>query len=167
MTSTGVSNFVKQQGFSGVSEEACGAQFGALNFQPRVIAPLVVLAMLLQSAPLFLFLGTINWISALFPRLNPFDAIYNAVFAGKGGRPRLTLAPAPRRFSMGMAGTFMLGIGLSLNAGMTTLAVVLQVFLGVALSALVFGRLCLGSYIFHLLKGQSGFANRTLPWSRG
>jgi hypothetical protein len=34
-----------------------------------------------------------------------------------------------------------------------------------ALGALIVGRFCLGSYLFLLLTGQSGFANRTLPWS--
>ena len=37
---------------------------------------------------------------------------------------------------------------------------------GVALGALVFGRFCLGSYLYHLLRGETSFANRTLPWSR-
>lgn len=167
MVSSVSSNFVKQQGFADMPAESCGVHFGALNFQPRVIAPLVVVAMVLQSAPLFLALGAVSWFSALFPRWNPFDAVYNATLGGRQGRPRLGVAPPPRRFSMGMAGTFMLGIGLSLNAGAMVWAIVLQVFLGVALVALVVGRFCLGSYVFHLLRGRAAYANRTLPWSRG
>jgi hypothetical protein len=31
---------------------------------------------------------------------------------------------------------------------------------------LIFGRFCLGSYLFLLLTGQARFANRTLPWAR-
>ncbi len=32
--------------------------------------------------------------------------------------------------------------------------------------ALIFGKFCLGSYVFHLLRGEAAFANRTLPWVR-
>jgi hypothetical protein len=65
-----------------------------------------------------------------------------------------------------MAGSFMLAIGLSLLAGWRTLAWGLEGLLLAALAALIFGRFCLGSYLFLLLTGQAAFANRTLPWSR-
>jgi len=35
-----------------------------------------------------------------------------------------------------------------------------------AFSMLVFGKFCLGAYFFHVLRGESAFANRTLPWVR-
>jgi hypothetical protein len=31
----------------------------------------------------------------------------------------------------------------------------------------VFGRFCLGAYLFHLLRGEVAFANSTLPWAKG
>jgi hypothetical protein len=65
-----------------------------------------------------------------------------------------------------MAGTFMLAIGLSLLFGLQTLIWLLEGLLLVALAALILGRFCLGSYVYLLLTGQSGFANRTLPWAR-
>ena len=37
----------------------------------------------------------------------------------------------------------------------------------VAFSLLLFGKFCLGAYVFHLLKGRVAFANSTLPWARG
>jgi hypothetical protein len=37
--------------------------------------------------------------------------------------------------------------------------------LAAALVALFFGKFCLGSYLFHLLRGDAAFANRTLPWA--
>jgi hypothetical protein len=166
MVSTPTSNFVKQQGFPDVSENACGAHYSALSFQPRVLAPIILVGIVLQSGPLFLVLSAVQWWNALLPRWNAFDHVYNGLFARRPGVAPLTPAPAPRRFSMGMAATFMLGIGLSLMTGRTTLAIVLQVFLVVALSAILFGKLCLGSYIYHLLRGQASFANRTLPWSQ-
>ena len=36
----------------------------------------------------------------------------------------------------------------------------------VAMAALIFGKFCLGSYIFHLIRGRVSFANATLPWKR-
>jgi hypothetical protein len=60
----------------------------------------------------------------------------------------------------------MLAIGLSLVAGWRPLAWVIEGLLLAALVALIFGRFCLGSYLFFLVTGQSGFANRTLPWAR-
>ena len=128
MTSPTVVNFVKQQGVTGAEQASCGSQFQALNFQPRIIGPLAVLAVILQSAPLFLTLGTIQSWCALFPRLNPFDAIYNRFIAHEDAT-RLAPAPGPRRFAMGMASSFMLGIGFALITGQGTLAIVLQVFL--------------------------------------
>jgi hypothetical protein len=59
----------------------------------------------------------------------------------------------------------MLGIGLSLLSGRHTLAWVLEAGLVAALAALIFGRFCLGSYLFLLFTGEGRFANRTLPWA--
>lgn len=167
LVSDAISNFVRQQGLSDVPEASCGSHYSALSFQPRLLGILILVAIVLQSGPLFLTLSALQWWNAILPRWNPFDHLYNALFASRAGTSRLKAAPAPRRFSMGMAASFMLGIGVSLMAGLTTLAVVLQVFLGAALLALVLGKFCMGSYIYHLLRGNAAFANRTLPWSRG
>ena len=66
-----------------------------------------------------------------------------------------------------MAGTFALAIGISLVLGWNVTALILEGLLIVALGALVFGGFCLGSFIFHLLRGRATFAKRTLPWARG
>jgi hypothetical protein len=66
-----------------------------------------------------------------------------------------------------MAGTFALAIGISLTLGWKVLALALQSLLIVALGALIFGGFCLGSFVFHLLRGRAIFAKRTLPWARG
>jgi hypothetical protein len=65
-----------------------------------------------------------------------------------------------------MAATFMLGIGLSFAWGVNGVGWTLSGLLAVALAALVFGRFCLGSYLFLVLRGDAAFANRTLPWKR-
>ena len=73
----------------------------------------------------------------------------------------------PRRFAQGMAAAFNLGSGIALLEGTPVTAWVLQAFLVVAFSSLLFGRFCLGAYVYHLLKGRVAFANSTLPWARG
>ena len=64
-----------------------------------------------------------------------------------------------------MAAAFNLGAGLALVYGAMSLAWVLQAMLVVAFSALLFGRFCLGAYVYHLLRGRVAFANSTLPWA--
>ena len=135
-------------------------------FQPRVIGALVVACVLLQSATLFLSLSAVLWWSAFVPTLNPFEKLYNLLIASPKGLPPVAPAPPPRRFSQGMAATFMLTIGALLAAGWTTLAWIVEALLVVALGALIFGRFCLGSFIFHVLNGKLAFARRTLPWAR-
>jgi Domain of unknown function (DUF4395) len=158
-------NFVRQQGFERASAGACDVQYPALMFQPRIIGILAVIGVLLQSAPLFLTLSLVLSWSALMPRLNPFDALYNGLIAARKGLPRLAPAPDPRRFAQSMAATMTLLIGVSLHAGWTTVAWSIEVLLLVALAALIFGAFCLGSFVFHLIVGRIEFAKRTLPWA--
>jgi len=66
-----------------------------------------------------------------------------------------------------MAGTFALAIGMLLLLQLGKAALVLQVLLLAALAALIFGRFCLGSFLYHLLRGRSDFAIGTLPWKPG
>ena len=157
-------NFVRQQGLQSASMESCAYQYPALMWQPRAIGVLVLVGLILQPWPYFLALGVLLWWNAAVPALNPFDALYNVLVARPRGRLRLGPAPAPRRFAQGMAGTFMLGIGMSLRAGAYPLAWVLEGFLVVALAALIFGRFCLGSYLYLMLTGRADEAQRTLPW---
>lgn len=159
-------NFIRQQGFPDATAESCPCQYPALMWQPRIIGALLLIAVLLQSRGYFFILGLLLWWNAAAPRLNPFDALYNFLVAQPGNLPLLVPAPAPRRFAQAMAGTFMLAIGTALISGREGLAWVLEAVLLTAVAALVFGRFCLGSYVFHLARGRAGFANRTLPWSR-
>jgi hypothetical protein len=159
-------NFVRQQGLRDASPEACAYQYPALMWQPRAIGALVLVGLVVQAWPYFLALWALLWWNVALPSLNPFDALYNHLVAKPKKLALLGPAPNPRRFAQAMAGSFMLAIGLSLLAGWRTLAWGLEGLLLAALAALIFGRFCLGSYLFLLLTGQAAFANRTLPWSR-
>jgi uncharacterized protein DUF4395 len=157
-------NFVQQQGFRDATSEACAYQYPALMWQPRAIGALVVVGLALQSWFYFIALGALLWWNVLVPHLNPFDAAYNYFVAMPKGLPRLGAAPGPRRFAQALAGGFMLVIGSSLAQDMRVLAWVVEGVLVLALAALIFGRFCMGSYLFLVFTGQVGFANRTLPW---
>jgi hypothetical protein len=160
-------NFILQQGLQEPSAASCPLQYSSLLFQPRLVGLIVLVGVIFQEPRVFLALAGVLWWCALVPRLNPFDALYNVTLARRPGDITLASAPAPRRFSQGMAGSFALAIGISLIVGWKTTAIILEVFLVVAVGALAFGGFCLGSFIFHLLRGHADFARRTLPWARG
>ena len=160
-------NFVVQQGFEAPDVASCPVLTSALLFQPRLVGLWGLVAAFLRSGPLFAALAAALWWSALLPRWNPFDALHNRLAAHRPDVPRLTPAPGPRRFAQGMAGTFAAGIGVSLLLGAPRAALVIEAFFFLAVGAIVFGRFCLGSFLFHLAHGRVSFALRTLPWSRG
>jgi hypothetical protein len=160
-------NFIRQQGLAGTTVASCEYQYPALMWQPRIILVLVFLGILLETGWVFLALSAVLWWSVLLPRLNPFDAVYDLFFLKKIGHAPIGPAPPPRRFAQAIAATFMLGIGLAMLKGHAQLAWALQVVLLIFLAALVFGRFCAGSYLYHLLTGKKAFANKTLPWSDG
>lgn len=160
-------NFVMQQGLGEQAEGSCGRVASAHLFQPRVIGPIVLIATLLQSAGIFLTLSAVLWWCALVPRYNPFDAIYNATLGARPGAVHLGPAPAPRRFSQGMAACFALASGLLILAGAMGAALVVEIMYLIAAAAIGIGRFCLGSFIYYLVTGKGDFAVRTTPWGRG
>jgi hypothetical protein len=158
-------NFILLQGLNEPSQQTCPLQYSALMFQPRLVGLLSLLGVILQSAVFFLVLSVILLWSALMPRWNPFDALYNHTLGTRPGTVKLDAAPGPRRFAQGMAGTTMLIIVVALLLDRTFIAYAFESFLLIAIAALVFGRLCLGSLIFYLLRGRKAFVMRTLRWS--
>lgn len=159
-------NFILQQGFGDPDPELCPRRYAALVFQPRVVAGALLVGLVLQSPVLFLALGVVLWWSALFPRLNPFDALYNRTFGSAPGHVKLDPAPGPRRFAQTLAGCFCVAIAVALFTSHWIAAYVLETLFAAAVAALSFGRFCLGSFLYHLLGGRKDFALRTLPWSR-
>ena len=180
MASQVVRNFMKQQGFAEEPPATCDMHFTGLYFQPRIVFPLVCVAIILHlwgylawaidyylaSVCLFFALSAVLWWNVALPALNPFERLYNAVIAAPRGKTILPPAPGPRRFAQGMAAAFMLVVGISLLQGWTIVAYIFEAGLVAAFSMLLFGKFCLGAYIYHLLRGEFAFANATLPWAR-
>src|SRR5262245_24126327 len=75
-------NFILQQGLCEPIAGSCPLHYSALQFQPRLVGLWVILATILQTYLLFLALAVVLWWSALIPRFNPFDALYNLILAG-------------------------------------------------------------------------------------
>lgn len=158
---------MRQQGFPPEPADACDMRFEGLYFQPRIVFGLVLAAVVLQAAVLFLAISALLWWNVLLPARNPFEAAYNRWVAQRRGGPPLLPAPAPRRFAQAVAAAFNLAAGSTLLAGWSAASWVFQALLVVAFSLLLFGKFCLGAYVFHVLRGEAAFAHRTLPWSRG
>jgi hypothetical protein len=159
-------NFIQQQGFEGETEESAVVHFNALLFQPIMVGSFMLIGILTQSATLFFIFGLILWINTVLPSLNIFEIFYNATFRLMRNEPRLEPAPMPRRFMQGMAGTLMLGAAFTLVLGLNGVSLVFQGFIAVAFVALLFGKFCVGAFIYHYITGNATFANATCPWSR-
>jgi len=107
-------DFIRQQGFA--TEGCQDGLYSALMFQPRMIAGVLILGVVLQSPWLFLALATVLWWSALVPSHNPFDAFFNRVMADPTRLAAMPAAPLARQFSQAMAGTLALSIASTLFA---------------------------------------------------
>ncbi len=168
MARSAVVNFMKQQGFTPEPPDRVALRFKGLQFQPTIVGSMMLVGILTQSPAIFLLFSALLWLNVLLPAANPFENLYNrfvARLARPRARPLLTKAPGPRRFAQGMAATFMLSAGLTRLQGWTAASYAFQGLIAVAFAALLFGRFCLGAYIYHLLKGNVAFANGTCPWS--
>jgi len=171
MSSLTVRNFMKQQGFIEEPDNVCNMHFSGLYFQPRIVGSLVVVGIILQffsafgAAVLYLVLSGLLWWNVAVPKANPFEVFYNRVVAIPKGHATLAPAPGPRRFAQGMAAVFMLIVGVALLQGWNVTAWIFEAGLVMAFSALLFGKFCLGAYIYHVMKGHVAFANSTLPWA--
>ena len=156
---------MRQQGFAPEAPDRAALRFRGLLFQPTIVATVMLVAIVTQSATIFLLVSGVLWLNVLVPTANPFENLYNRFVARPRARPLLTKAPGPRRFAQGMAATFMLVAGLTRLQGWTAASYAFQGLIAVAFAALLFGRFCLGAYVYHLLKGNVAFANGTCPWS--
>src|SRR5262249_19347659 len=115
-------NFILQLGFEDAAPAVLPLQYSALVFQPKVVLVGVVAGILLQSSAIFAALGALLWWSALFPKLNPFNAVYNLTIGSWPGAFRLGPSPAPRRGAETEAGAMALTIALLIHAGFSLAA---------------------------------------------
>ncbi len=159
-------HFILQQGFEDPAPAACPLHYSALVFQPKIVLIGVVGGILFQSPAVFAIVGALLWWSALFPKLNPFRALYNRTLGSRPGAFRLDPSPAPRRAAETEAGTVAMASALLIHAGFSLAAYVVEAILLAAALAVIIGSFCLGSFVYHLLRGRWGFALQTLPWAR-
>jgi hypothetical protein len=152
--------FIRQQGFTNVHPDH--RLYVALMFQPRTIAGILALGIVLQNGWLFLALSAVLWVGTIVPTRNLFDAAYNHVIARLRALPRLGVAPAPRRFAQAMAATVALTIGMALLAGATLTAWVFEGLFAVASIAVVLGRVCAAANLYNRLT-RAGNHGLTVP----
>ena len=127
-------NFILQQGFGDPAPAACPFQYSALVFQPKIVLIGIIAGILFQSPAVFAVLGALLWWSALFPKLNPFSALYNRTIGRRPGTFRLGPAPASRRGAETEAGATALSISLLIHAGFVLAAYVVEaIFLAAGL----------------------------------
>jgi len=158
-------NFILQQGFEDPDPAVCSLQYSALVFQPKIVVIGIVAGILFQSQAVFAGLGALLWWSALFPKLNPFRALYNRTLGSQPGAFRLDPSPAPRRAAETEAGTVALTSALLIYTGFSLAAYVVEAIFLAAGLAVALGGFCFGSFVYHLLRGHARFALQTLPWA--
>jgi hypothetical protein len=139
--------FIRQQGFTTEDSDEC--LYSALMLQPKIVGGIVLIGALFQNGWVFLALSASLWLSTLKPTRNVFNVIYNLAVAKPRGRPPLGVAPAPRRFAMGMAGTLALIIGFAILLGASRTAWVCETLFIAAVGAVISAGFCLGAYLFH------------------
>ncbi|MFB3923807.1 MAG: DUF4395 family protein [Terriglobia bacterium] len=159
-------NFILQMGFEDPAPAVVPLQFSALVFQPKTVLVAIVTGILLQSWAVFAGLGALLWWSALFPKLNPFRALYNRTLGSRPGAFRLGPSPAPRRGAETEAGAVALTSALLIYAGPSLAAYVVETIFLVAALAVLIGSFCTGTFMYHLFRGRWKFALQTLPWAR-
>ena len=148
--------FIRQQGFVAVDPDH--RLYVALMFQPRTIAVVLAVGLVLQSAWLFLALSAVLLWGVIVPTRNLFDAAYNRLISFPGGLPPVPVAPAPRRFAQTMAATMALAIAAALFSGATLAAWALEGLFAVSVVMVVVGRVCAPANLYLRFTGASDAA---------
>lgn len=145
-------DFILQMGIPAEPQEnACVAQYSALQFQPRMVALVSISGILFQSPAIFFALAAGLLWSWRLPQWNPFNALYNVSFGRKKGAYSLAPAQPPRRFAERMAGTSALATAILLLLGWQLAAYVAEAILVAAVIAAVFASFCLGTVVYHAI----------------
>ena len=152
-------DFIRQQGLAAPTSDS--HLYDALMFQPRVMGGLITIGTLLQRPAFFAVLSTLLWWSALVPKKNPFTALYNRLLSARYGLA-LGVAPAPRRFAEGLAGTIAAATAVALLFQATITAWVLQGVFAIAVIQVLAGRFCAGAQLYHVLGNRWAATARAL-----
>lgn len=151
MNRSRMSRYVVLQGLPEPAPHACALQYGALSFQPRVMAFLVAAAAASRSPLAWAALAGVLLLGAAAPRFNPFDALHAALSRRSPRRVFLPAARAPRRFAQAMGATFCLAAAAALLAEREALAWGVVAAFGLAILANLGFGFCLGSWVFRSL----------------
>ena len=165
MARTVEERFMQQQGFVGEAPVRLAPHFRALRFQPSIVGPLMLVAVVFQLRMVFFALAAVLAWNVAFPQWNPFERFYDRAIGRRHGLAALEPAPGPRRFAQAMAAAFMLASGIAIALGWRVTAYIFEAMLIVAFTALLGGKFCLGAYIYQVLHGRTSLANATCPWS--
>jgi hypothetical protein len=141
-------SFLRSQGLPLASVTA----FAPMQFQPRVIAIVVPIALVLRSPIALAAMALVLAWSAALPALNPFDAFYNKWIRPRTGGDALGPARPPRRFAQALASLMLGATAGLLAAGFTLLALTIAALFLVAVALVVLRGFCFGSYVFRLLR---------------
>ena len=87
---------MRQQGFAPEAPDRAALRFRGLLFQPTIVATVMLVAIVTQSATIFLLVSGVLWLNVLVPTANPFENLYNRFIA----RPRGRLQPQGRSGSV-------------------------------------------------------------------
>jgi hypothetical protein len=152
---------LESQGFTRVSDDREAVLLArAARFQPQATLALLVAGVALVAAGLvstsfgaawFGVLAALAWLAVAVPATNVFDRLWDLVATRIAGWPGVRPPPAPRRFSQGIAATFLTTIALLFAASAATAAFVVSGIMAVAASLAAFADVCVGSALYNAL----------------
>src|SRR5262245_48842300 len=159
-------NFILQQGLQPPNDPVAEAMlYSALQFQPRLIGALALTGVAFQSSKTFLAIGAVLLCSAVAPRRNPFNALYNYTFGAKRGLLLLRSA-SPRRFAEAMTSSFAIGIGTLWALEHNNAALGLAAVFVLANAAVALRGFCFGAYLFWRLESIISAISGQREWAR-
>lgn len=158
---------LESQGFSAADDSRTTGLARAAAFQPRATLALLLLGVGLAvtgvvpavfPAAWFGVLAGLAWLAVAVPATNVFDRFWDLAVRPITGWAGVDATPAPRRFSQGIAASFLTTVAVLFGLGLGTPALVVAGIMACAASLASFADFCLGSAIFNLLFGRRAAA---------
>jgi hypothetical protein len=138
------------QGYCMSAEERRRLGLG-LRFPTGACLALVIVALVLESAPMLLILSGIGAVAGFTAR-HPFDHLWNGAVRHLAGAPPLPPNPPRRRHAFKIASAWLLGVAVLMATGAVTAALLLGGALVAACSVVTLLNLCLPSLAFELVE---------------